>query len=147
MARRLQDADYQRLLELRTGLRRFLRWSEEQAGAAGLTSAQHQLLLAVRGHPDRRGPTTGQVSELLLRRHHTTVSLIDRAEAAGLLVRRADPDDARVVRLVLTPLGARRLEQLAELHLEELSRLGPQLSRLWAGLESEDLSRPSKVAR
>ena len=30
------DEDYQRLLELRTGLRRFLRWSESQAEAAGL---------------------------------------------------------------------------------------------------------------
>lgn len=136
MARRLQDADYERLLDLRTGLRRFLRWSEERAEMVGLTSAQHQLLLAVRGHADRRGPTTGDVADRLLRRHHTTVSLIDRAEAAGLLVRRTDTDDARVVRLALTRLGSRRLEQLAELHLEELDRLGPQLGRLWAGLKS-----------
>ena len=49
------DEDYRRLLELRTGLRRFLRWSESQAEAAGLTPAQHQLLLAIRGHPDPAG--------------------------------------------------------------------------------------------
>jgi DNA-binding MarR family transcriptional regulator len=138
MARRLQDGDYQRLLELRTGLRRFLRWSEQRAEMAGVTPAQHQLLLAVRGHPERRGPTTGEVADRLLRRHHTTVSLIDRAEVAGLVVRRADPADARVVRLGLTPLGARRLEQLAGLHLEELTRLGPRLSRLWSGLPATD---------
>ena len=47
---RLTDADYEDLLTLRTGLRRFLRWSEQQAEEAGLTPAQHQLLLAVRGH-------------------------------------------------------------------------------------------------
>jgi hypothetical protein len=55
------DEDYRRLLELRTGLRRFLRWSEQHAQAAGLTPAQHQLLLAIRGHPDRpwvRSPDT-----------------------------------------------------------------------------------------
>ena len=56
------NEDYRRLLELRTGLRRFLRWSERQAQAAGLTPAQHQLLLAIRGHPDPRGPTVGDVA-------------------------------------------------------------------------------------
>ena len=53
---RLRDADYEDLLALRTGLRRFLRWSEQQAEAAGLTPAQHQLLLAVRGHADHARP-------------------------------------------------------------------------------------------
>ena len=48
----LRDADYEDLLALRTGLRRFLRWSEQQAEGAGLTPAQQQLLLAIRGHPD-----------------------------------------------------------------------------------------------
>ena len=53
---RSSDADYQQLLEFRDGLRRFLHWSETQATAAGLTPAQHQLLLAVRGHGGRRRP-------------------------------------------------------------------------------------------
>lgn len=141
---RLEDADYRRLVEFRTGLRRFMRWSEEQAEAAGLTPAQHQLLLAIRGNDDPRGPTTGDVAEQLLRRHHTTVSLIDRAEEAGLLVRRGDPDDGRVVRLALTPRGRKRIEQLADLHLQELARLGPQLRRLWDGLEPDRLSSPTE---
>ena len=70
-----------RLLEFRTGLRRFLHWSEEQARAAGLTAAQHQLLLAVRGHDG--GPTIGEVAEQLLLRHHSAVELVDRAERPG----------------------------------------------------------------
>ena len=37
------DADYRRLLDLRTGLRQFLHWSEQQAPAVGITPAQHQL--------------------------------------------------------------------------------------------------------
>jgi hypothetical protein len=58
------DADYRHLLEFRTGLRRFLRWSEDQANAQDLTAAQHQLLLAIKGHPSHtylantRRPTT-----------------------------------------------------------------------------------------
>ena len=38
--RELTDDDYRRLLELRTGLRRFVRWSEQQARNAGITPAQ-----------------------------------------------------------------------------------------------------------
>jgi hypothetical protein len=59
------NEDYRRLLELRTGLRRFLRWSEQHAEAAGLTPSQHQLLLAIRGHDDPRGPTVGDVAGYL----------------------------------------------------------------------------------
>lgn len=123
----LDDDTYARLLALRTGLRRFLRWSEQQAHAAGLTPAQHQLLLAIRGHDDRRGPTIGEVADYLLLRHHSVVGLIDRAEAAGLVRRVRDEQDHRVVRLRLTRAGAKRLEALSELHLDELRRLAKQL--------------------
>ncbi len=123
----LDDADYARLLAFRTELRGFLHWSEQQAEAIGLTPAQHQLLLAVRGHGDPAGPKIGDVATALFLRHHSTVELVDRAVDAGLVVRRADEDDHRVVRLRLTPLGARRLRKLSRLHLEELRRLGPNM--------------------
>jgi DNA-binding MarR family transcriptional regulator len=126
--------DYQRLLEFRTGLRRFLRWSEEQAAAAGLTPAQHQLLLAVRGHPRPEGPTIGEVADYLLLRHHSAVELVDRTEAAGLVRRIRDGPDHRIVRLQLTDRGASRLEQLAGLHAEELARFAGRFRSLWAGL-------------
>ncbi|MHB1598263.1 MAG: hypothetical protein ACYCXY_05130, partial [Acidimicrobiales bacterium] len=45
------------------GFRRFEQWNEEQARAADLTPAQHQLLLAIRGQDDPRGPTTGDVAD------------------------------------------------------------------------------------
>jgi DNA-binding MarR family transcriptional regulator len=131
---RLTDADYEDLLALRTGLRKFLRWSEQQAEAAGLTPAQHQLLLAVRGHPDPRGPTIGEVADYLLLRHHSAVGLADRADAAGLVHRVRDSDDHRVVRLQLTAAGIKRLEALSELHVEELQRLGLKLPGAWRGL-------------
>jgi DNA-binding MarR family transcriptional regulator len=130
----LPDDAYRRLLTLRTGLRRFQHWSEAQARAAGLTPAQHQLLLAVRGHVDPRGPKVGDVADQLLLRHHSTVGLVDRAEAAGLLRRISDDDDHRVVRLQLTPKGEDRLAALSALHIEELRRLAHQLPDLWEGL-------------
>ena len=133
----LSDDEYERLLEFRDGLRRFQRWSEDQAGAAGLTPAQHQLLLAIRGHSGPGDPTIGDVADHLLLRHHSVVGLANRAEAAGLVRRWADPDDQRVVRLSLTKAGARRLAKLSTAHLEELRRLTPRFRALWTDLDVE----------
>jgi DNA-binding MarR family transcriptional regulator len=131
---RLSDADYEDLLALRTGLRRFLRWSEQQAEGAGLTPAQHQLLLAVRGHTDRRGPTLGEIADYLLLRHHSAVGLVDRAEQAGLVARSRDEKDHRIVRLQLTAKGSKTIEGLSEQHLEELRRLARTVPAAWRGL-------------
>ena len=131
----LDDADYRRLLQFRIGLRRFLHWSEEQAERAGLTPAQHQLLLAIRGHEGEPGPTIGDVAGYLLLRHHSAVGLIDRAEKAGLVQRLEDAGDRRVVRLRLTPLGSGTLQQLSAAHLEEIQRLTPRIQELSQGLE------------
>jgi DNA-binding MarR family transcriptional regulator len=124
------DAEYRRLLAFRTNLRRFLHWSEEQAHEAGLTPAQHQLLLAIRGHDDERGPTIRDVAGALLLRHNSAVGLVDRAVDAGLVTRHIDPDDHRVVRLRLTQAGTRKLRTLSRVHLEELRRLAPSIRRL-----------------
>jgi DNA-binding MarR family transcriptional regulator len=121
--RRLTDRDYQHLLQFRTELRRFQRWSEELAQAEGLTPAQHQLLLAVRGSADPRGAKIGEVAEALFLRHHTATELVDRAETAGLLRRVRDDDDHRVVRLHITSSGAAKLARLSRQHLDELARL------------------------
>lgn len=129
----LEDADYTRLLRLRTSLRQYLHWSGQQAQAAGLTPAQHQLLLAIRGHEDPRGPTIGDVAGYLLLKHHSTAELAQRAGALGLIRRAKDPDDRRVVRLKLTDAGADALEKLASLHLAELTRLAGSLWPLWQG--------------
>lgn len=130
----LPDSAYARLLALRTGLRHFERWSAKQAQAAGLTPAQHQLLLAIRGHRDPDGPTIGEVADYLLLRHHSAVGLVDRAESAGLVRRARSDEDHRIVRLHLTEVGAARLEALSALHLEELDRLALDLSAVWEGL-------------
>jgi DNA-binding MarR family transcriptional regulator len=135
MAHDLEDADYRRLLQFRIGLRRFLHWSEEQAEKAGLTPAQHQLLLAVRGHDGAQGPTIGDVAGYLMLRHHSVVGLVDRAEKGGLVERQEDPGDRRVVRLRLTSKGLSTLQKLSALHLEEIQRLSPSIQGIEQGLE------------
>lgn len=132
--RRLSDDDFERLLMFRSGLRRFLHWSDERASAAGLTPAQHQLLLAVRGHSDG-DPTIGDIANHLLIRHNSAVELIDRASAAGLVRRSVDHADQRIIHIELTKEGNKTLEGLTALHLEELARVAPTFRKLWAGLE------------
>jgi DNA-binding MarR family transcriptional regulator len=126
---RLDRNDYRQLLELRSALRRFLHWSDLQARAAGVTPAQHQLLLAIRGHPNPAGPTLGEVAELLLVRHHSAVGLVNRAARGGLVRRELDPS-GRCVRLRLTDAGEAKLAGLAARHLEELRRLTPMIAAL-----------------
>jgi DNA-binding MarR family transcriptional regulator len=144
--RPVRDADYRRLLALRTGLRHFLRWSEEQAASSSLTPSQHQLLLAIRGHAGDEPPTIGDVAASLLLRHHSAVELVDRTEEAGLVRRTRDAEDHRVVRLSLTASGARMLEDLSERHLEELARLARSIGPLLAGLDEPALEAARSTA-
>ena len=124
------ELDYASLLEFRTALRRFNHWSEQQAKAVGLTHAQHQLLLAVKGHNSDQPPTIGDVADYLLLRHHSAVELVNRAQAGGLIERQRDTSDGRMVRLRLTPKGDECLEKLTTLHLSELKQLAPLLQHV-----------------
>lgn len=142
----LTQADFEDLLRLRTGLRRFLRWSEQEAQAAGLTSAQHQLLLAVRGHPGAASPTIGEIADYLVLRHHSAGELIDRAEVAGLVVRNPDPHNGTQVRVSLTEAGTAMLNRLGETHLAELAHLAPTMRALWDALEANASSAPRSLA-
>jgi DNA-binding MarR family transcriptional regulator len=124
------DDDYQRLLAFRIRLRQFNGWSRDAAAARGLTHAQHQLLLAIRGHAEEVGPTIGDVAEALLVKHHTASELVDRTQALGLVERRRDRGDQRRVRLALTQRGREVLADLTTVHLEELRRLAPLLGEI-----------------
>src|SRR5215469_13354779 len=86
----MSPSDFENLLAFRTSLRRFLHWSQTQARAVGLTPAQHQLLVAIKGHPGNQDPTISDLAEYLLLRHHSVVELVDRAASAGVVARSRD---------------------------------------------------------
>lgn len=130
----MRDADYRTLAEFRFALRVFLRFSEDAARSAGLTPNQHQLLLAVRGAPDGP-PTITEVADRLQLRHNSTVELVDRAEAAGLVQRRVDPEDRRQQRLSCTRRGERILESLSVAHRDELRRFREEMTDLLCELD------------
>jgi DNA-binding MarR family transcriptional regulator len=126
----LSRHDFEKLLEFRVTLRRFQRWSEDQARAAGLTHVQHQLLVAIKGHHGDRPPTVGDLAGYLLLRPHSAGELVDRAEAAGLVKRIPDGSDGRVIRVLLTAEGDRVMQELTRAHLERLHELAAVLDEL-----------------
>ncbi len=71
----------------------------------------------------------------LLLRPHSASELTDRALASGLITRSADPSNASVVRVALTPLGSEKLSELSAAHLQELAQLGPTMRTLWRVIE------------
>lgn len=131
------DDDFRNSLRFRVTLRRFMRWSEEQANAVGLTPAQHQLLVAIKGHPGPEPPAIWELADYLLLQSHSAVGLVDRAEAAGFVRRRPDGNDARVVRVELTGKGDQLVTDLTEAHLVELHKLAAALGDLLPGEELE----------
>ncbi len=117
--------DYEALAEFRYQIRRFLRFSEHAARAAGLEPQQHQLLLALKGLPEGRKATIGELAERLQLQHHSTVELIDRLMKRNLVERHRDEEDQRRVLVSLTPQGEDVLHNLSRAMLTELRSIGP----------------------
>ena len=126
----LSDRDYLALARFRHALRVFLRFSERAARDAGVTPAQHQLLLAIRGYPGPAEPSTTDLADLLQLQLHSVVELAARAEHAGLVARHPDPHDARRQRHRLTDSGRQVLEELSSVHRDELRRFRSEMQEL-----------------
>jgi len=123
--------EYEKLASFRFNLRQFLRFSELAARSVGLTSQQHQALLAIKGFPDGKAITIGQLAKQLQVAHHTAVELVDRLTLQNLVLREASTLDRRHVYLKLTDGGVEILETLTWAHREELRRLGTRLNSLF----------------
>ena len=128
----LTDEDYRALAEFRHALRQFLAFSEDAASAAGLTPAQHQALLAIKGMPGNGLVSVGELARWLGVRHHSCVGLVERLKSLGLILKRADPQDRRRVVLKLTARAERKLAALSAVHRDELRRRAGALGLLLA---------------
>jgi DNA-binding MarR family transcriptional regulator len=135
-AARVATADYRTLSAFRYALRQFLHFSTEAARRAGLSSQQHQTLLALKGFPARQHASVGELAERLDLRPHSAVGLVDRLVKRNLVRREPDPADRRRVRVGLTAQGEALIGRLSSVHRDELRRLGPELQRLLAVLDS-----------
>lgn len=134
MANALQQPDFCAMAELRYQIRRFLRFSEKAARAAGIEPQQQQLLLALKGLPKGFRPTIGVLAERMQLQHHSTVGLIDRLVERGLLVRLRATTDKRQVLIKLSRDGEEVLRKLSLHHLDELRSVGPRFVKVLQSL-------------
>jgi DNA-binding MarR family transcriptional regulator len=105
-----------------------------------LTLSQYNVLRTLR-HAGSEGLTCGEVGERLSTRDSDVTRLLDRLELLGLIARRRERPDRRVVRTQITEEGAGVLNAIdkliAELQLRHLGHLGPEkLSAFSALLKS-----------
>jgi DNA-binding MarR family transcriptional regulator len=125
----VSPADVRDAAELRRRLRRFLARGDATVRRHGLTPQRYLLLLAVKGAPDGSGTRTiGGVADDLQLAQSSATELVDRAEAAGLIVRSVAAHDGRVVTISLSPAGEARFA-------EAFAALGGDRAELLAHLD------------
>lgn len=134
----LTAADYEALAAFRFAVRRYLAFAEAGAKSVGLTSQQHQALLAIKAHAAHPPMSIGDLAAQLLLKHHSAVELLGRMEKAGFTRREADEDDRRKVRVVLTRQGEDVLAALSANNLKELSVVAPAFSSLLSRVAALD---------
>ncbi len=118
--KKIVDAEYRALAELRYRIRRFLQEGDATARAAGLEPQQYLLLLAVRGLPAGREASIRALADRLSLQHHSTVELVDRMEKHGFVRRERSGTDRRQVLVLLQPRGEKLLEKVARKRIVEL---------------------------
>jgi DNA-binding MarR family transcriptional regulator len=126
----LSDAEYIALGEFRHSMRRFLQFSEAGAQEHGISSQQHQALLAVRAHAGPEAMTVGELADCLLIKNHSAVELVARMAERKLIDRQDSAEDRRRVLLRLLPLGEEVLEAISMRNLRQLNETGDILARI-----------------
>jgi len=93
----------------------------------GLTHPQYLVMLALWERSPRRAR---DLSDELLLEPATLSPLLQRLEAAGLVVRAKDPDDERALAVQLTVAGADLRRQALEVPGQVVERLGMSIADL-----------------
>ena len=91
-----------------TALERIITWLRDVREPAGLSASTISALSRL----DRTGSL--RITELSSREGFTQpgmTTLINRLEDAGFVIREADPEDGRAVRVSITPTGAERVRE------------------------------------
>lgn len=126
----LDAADYQSLGEFRRAIRDFLAFSEESAREQGVTSQQHQALLAIKAHLGVEAMSIGELADSLLIKNHSAVGLVARLVERGLVSRHSSAADRRRVLLTLEPRGEDVLARISNNNLRKLAMTAKSLRRV-----------------
>lgn len=125
----LTKSEFEALASFGFSIRQYLRFSEETVRAHGVNPQQYQVLLALKGFPEREWASVGELAERLQLRHHSVVELVNRAQRQGLVRRTPHTTDWRAVRVELSPKGQRVLALLSTMHRTQLRRTRGVLGR------------------
>jgi DNA-binding MarR family transcriptional regulator len=136
----MDKAGLERQSQFRYELRRFLRFGEEAARAAGITAVQYHLMLHTQGFPGRDWASIGELAERLQTQPHGVAALVSRCEEAGLVRRQDNKDDGRLVEVHLTARGRRLIGVLAAKHHAQLGALAAVIDA--AGIGAEEAAAP-----
>lgn len=126
----LSESDYQALGAFRFAMREFMAFSAAGAEEQGLTSQQHQALLAIRVHQGDDAISIGELAEQLLIQNNSAVGLVARLVEGGFVHRAESARDRRRVLVELTPAGAQALDRISMRNLGRLRRSAGVLERL-----------------
>ncbi|HKN26233.1 MAG TPA: MarR family transcriptional regulator [Candidatus Acidoferrum sp.] len=119
--------------------------AEQLIKAAGLTSAQYNVLRILRGaQPD--GLLCRGISERMISRDPDITRLLDRMESHKLILRERQTEDRRVIKTRITPEGLKLLKKLDrpvhELHKNQFRHMSPaqlkQLAELLVEVEKRE---------
>jgi len=108
---------------------------DEQLRPQGLTTAQMQVLFAVRNSP---GSSGAQIARSCYITPQTAQALLKHLEQSGFIVRGKDAVNDRIVTASITPKGE-RLAQSVEKNSRGLQK------KLWKGIPDRELDRLSKL--
>ncbi|GGR10502.1 hypothetical protein GCM10008957_23970 [Deinococcus ruber] len=112
---------YQVLGAFRCAMLKYDHLSAARIKASGLTVQQYALLVLIAGR-GAEAPSIGEAAQELMLSHNSAVELSQRAQKAGLLVRRNDPQLARRTLLSLSAEGAARLDAATRQLVGELGQ-------------------------
>jgi DNA-binding MarR family transcriptional regulator len=144
-APRLDLADYQSLGEFRRAIRDFLAFSEDSAREQGVTSQQHQALLAIKAHAGPEPMSIGELADSLLIKNHSAVGLVARLVERGLVRRQASESDRRRVLLTLEPRGEDAVARISHNNLRKLTATAKSLRRVLAMLRKLETAQSAKI--
>jgi MarR family transcriptional regulator for hemolysin len=142
------------ILRLFTRTQKKLRAASDEAMSRHGVRVGQNLLLELLWEND--GLTPGRVAETLGVATPTVVKSAARMEASGLITKRRDPHDARLVRLYLTEHGRAVHEPIQQARLdlearvtatlteEELVHLRSALGKMYDQLAGQDLAEGSE---
>jgi DNA-binding MarR family transcriptional regulator len=104
---------------LRQANKRLQQGTRDTLAPLGLSNSQARVVRLLADGPLRMSVIADRLAVV----PHSVTDVVDRAERAGVVARRRDPQDRRSTLVELTPLGQRLLDQLDEARRESATRV------------------------